>query len=137
MDTGTNPDPECVAGVRRFSRFYTQRLGLLEREILDSDFSLTESRVLWELTHRAPLTASQLCRDLGLNAGYLSRLLRRLRAAGLVRDQVCREDARAHRLSLPGQPRSTAKIRTERLESDGRRVSPGRRRVFLVPGAHR
>ncbi|HEV3019337.1 MAG TPA: helix-turn-helix domain-containing GNAT family N-acetyltransferase [Burkholderiaceae bacterium] len=100
MGTGTNPDPECVAGVRRFSRFYTQRLGLLEREILDGDFSLTESRVLWELTHRAPLTASQLCRDLGLNAGYLSRLLRRLRAAGLVRDQVCREDARAHRLSL-------------------------------------
>ena len=97
--------PECVAGVRQFSRFYTQRLGLLDRELLASGFTLTESRLLWELAHRAPLTASRLCRDLGLDAGYLSRLIRRLRTAGLVRDQAAPEDARVHWLSLTAKGR--------------------------------
>jgi DNA-binding MarR family transcriptional regulator len=100
MNPEADANPDCVAGVRGFSRFYTQRLGLLERELLASGLTLTESRVLWELAQDAPLTASRLCRDLGLDAGYLSRVLRRLRAAGLVRAQASREDARAHWLSL-------------------------------------
>ena len=100
MNPEADANPDCVAGVRGFSRFYTQRLGLLERELLASGLTLTESRVLWELAQNAPLTASRLCRDLGLDAGYLSRVLRRLRAAGLVRAQASREDARAHWLSL-------------------------------------
>ena len=100
MNAAVDPDLECVAGVRRFSRFYTQRLGLLDRELMSSGFTLSEARVLWELAQRAPLTASRLCRDLGLDAGYLSRLVRRLRAAGMVREQASREDARTRWLSL-------------------------------------
>jgi DNA-binding MarR family transcriptional regulator/ribosomal protein S18 acetylase RimI-like enzyme len=102
--------------VRRFSRFYTQRLGLLDRELLASGFTLTESRVLWELAHNAPLTASRLCRDLGLDAGYLSRLLRRLRTGGLVRDQACPQDARVHWLSLTAKGRRAF----ERLDAASR-----------------
>ena len=105
MSVAVDPDLECVAGVRRFSRFYTQRLGLLDRELLSSGFTLSESRVLWELAQRAPLTASQLCRDLGLDAGYLSRLVRRLRAAGMVRDQASRQDARTRWLWLTAKGR--------------------------------
>jgi len=105
MSLEAEASPECVAGVRGFSRFYTQRLGLLDRQLLASGFTLTESRLLWELAQHAPLTASRLCRDLGLDAGYLSRVVRRLRAAGLVRDQASREDARAHWLSLTAKGR--------------------------------
>ena len=105
MSLEAGASPECVAGVRGFSRFYTQRLGLLDRELLASGFTLTESRLLWELARHAPLTASRLCRDLGLDAGYLSRVLRRLRAAGLVREQSSRKDARAHWLSLTAKGR--------------------------------
>src|ERR1700719_1948940 len=105
MSLEAGASPECVAGVRGFSRFYTQRLGLLDRELLASGFTLTESRLLWELARHAPLTASRLCRDLGLDAGYLSRVLRRLRAAGLVREQSSREDARAHWLWLTAKGR--------------------------------
>jgi DNA-binding MarR family transcriptional regulator/GNAT superfamily N-acetyltransferase len=105
MNAAVDPDLECVAGVRRFSRFYTQRLGLLDRELMSSGFTLSEARVLWELAQRAPLTASRLCRDLGLDAGYLSRLVRRLRAAGMVREQASREDARTRWLSLTAKGR--------------------------------
>jgi len=96
---------DCTASVRQFSRFYTQRLGLLDRELLASGFTLTESRLLWELAQRAPLTASRLCGDLGLDAGYLSRVIRRLRTAGLVRDEASGEDARVHWLSLTAKGR--------------------------------
>lgn len=89
-----------IAAVRQFNRFYTRRLGVLDRQLLASGFSLTESRVLWELAHGAPLTASWLREELGLDAGYLSRLLSRLRAAGLIRARTDREDARAQSLSL-------------------------------------
>jgi DNA-binding MarR family transcriptional regulator/GNAT superfamily N-acetyltransferase len=105
MSLADAPNPEFVAGVRQFSRFYTQRLGLLDRELLASGFTLTESRLLWELAQRAPLTASRLCRELGLDAGYLSRLIRGLRTAGLVRDQASSEDARVHWLSLTAKGR--------------------------------
>jgi DNA-binding MarR family transcriptional regulator/GNAT superfamily N-acetyltransferase len=98
-------DRDPVARVRRFSRFYTQRLGLLDRELLASGFTLTQSRVLWELAHRAPLTASQLRADLGVDAGYLSRLLGGLREQGLLEARRAPEDARMQRLSLTAKGR--------------------------------
>jgi DNA-binding MarR family transcriptional regulator/N-acetylglutamate synthase-like GNAT family acetyltransferase len=94
-----------LARVRRFSRFYTQRLGLLHRELLASGFTLTQSRVLWELAQHGPLTASQLRGELGLDAGYLSRLLAGLRAKGLVEARRARDDARAMPLSLTARGR--------------------------------
>lgn len=94
-----------LARVRRFSRFYTQRLGLLHRELLASGFTLTQSRVLWELAQHGPLTASRLRGELGLDAGYLSRLLAGLRAQGLVEARRAKDDARAQPLSLTAKGR--------------------------------
>ena len=66
-----------VAAMRRFSRFYTRQIGLLQGGFLQSEFSLTEGRVLYELSNRDRPTASELAADLGLDHGYLSRILRR------------------------------------------------------------
>ena len=66
---------DAIAAIRRFSRFYTRQLGLLGEGLLASAFSLTESRVLYELAHQEGLTATALGRQLGLDAGYLSRIL--------------------------------------------------------------
>jgi DNA-binding MarR family transcriptional regulator/GNAT superfamily N-acetyltransferase len=99
------PQDDPVARVRRFSRFYTQRLGLLDRQLLASGFTLAQSRVLWELAHRAPLTARQLRDGLSIDAGYLSRLLAGLREQGLVEARRGQDDARVQWLTLTARGR--------------------------------
>ena len=74
-----NPKPsaDAIRSVRRFNRFYTRQLGLLDEVLLDSGFTLTEARLLYELAHGQQLSASMLCKNLGLDAGYLSRLVKK------------------------------------------------------------
>lgn len=91
--------PEHVKAVRAFNRFYTQRIGVLKR-YLDTDFTLTEVRVLYELAHRPPLAARDLVRDLELDAGYLSRILRRFENAGWVQREPAPHDGRQQLLRL-------------------------------------
>lgn len=91
--------PADVKAVRAFNRFYTQRIGVLKR-YLDTDFTLTEVRVLYELAHRPPLAARDLVRDLELDAGYLSRILRRFDQAGWVAREPAPHDRRQQLLRL-------------------------------------
>jgi DNA-binding MarR family transcriptional regulator/GNAT superfamily N-acetyltransferase len=95
-----NPAAGRVAAVRRFNRFYTQHLGVLRSGWLDSPFSLTEARVLYEIRQRDRATATDIGRELGLDAGYLSRILRRFHKGGLVRKDVSADDARQSLLSI-------------------------------------
>jgi len=89
-----------IEAIRRFNRFYTRRIGVLHEGLLDSKFTLTESRLLWELAHRDRLTATELARELDLDAGYLSRLLRSFKERGLIRSTRAKDDARHQHLTL-------------------------------------
>lgn len=90
----------AVAQVRAFNRFYTRQIGVLEEHLLRSDFTLTEVRVLFELAEGQGISAAQLGQRLGLNAGYLSRLLSGLQTRGLLRRESSAMDGRANRLVL-------------------------------------
>jgi DNA-binding MarR family transcriptional regulator/GNAT superfamily N-acetyltransferase len=94
-----------IAAVRGFNRFYTRQIGVLDRGFLDSPFSLTEVRVLYEVSARDRPTATDLGRELGLDAGYLSRLLRGLRARRLVSIAPSPSDGRQSILRLTAQGR--------------------------------
>lgn len=105
---GTVPAPQPpsrkveqrVAAVRRFNRFYTRKIGLLHEGYLASPFSLTEGRVLYELAHRDTVTAGELSRELGLDPGYLSRILRGFDRRGLLDRSRSEADGRQSHLAL-------------------------------------
>jgi DNA-binding MarR family transcriptional regulator/GNAT superfamily N-acetyltransferase len=86
--------------VRRFNRFYTRRIGVLQDDYLGSSFPLPQARVLYELGERGNSTASELGAELDLDAGYLSRLLASLRRQGLVEAEAPNEDRRRRHLTL-------------------------------------
>ena len=89
-----------VAAVRQFSRFYTPKIGVLDEAYLQTPFSVAEGRVLYELAFRERTTASELVRDLGIDAGYLSRILRGFEAKGLLNKEPSPHDGRQVDLTL-------------------------------------
>ena len=92
-----------VEAVRRFSRFYTRKVGVLHEGLLGSPFSLAEARVVYELAHHETTTANELCEELGLDPGYLSRILRGFEQRGLISKQPSPTDARANLLTLTAE----------------------------------
>ena len=98
-----------IAEIRAFNRFYTRQVGALQSGLLDTPYSLTESRVLFELAHRPaanPVEVGELRTTLDLDAGYLSRILTRLDADGIVRRERSAADARRQVIALTKRGRS-------------------------------
>ena len=106
--------------IRRFNRFYTRLLGVLNHHILDSPFSLTEARVLYEIGNAKECTATDLISLLDLDRGHLSRILKRFQASGLVRRTRAGTDGRFYFLHLTDHGRSTL---AELVESSDRQIS--------------
>jgi DNA-binding MarR family transcriptional regulator/GNAT superfamily N-acetyltransferase len=105
----TSVDPTLatpVAAVRRFNRFYTKHIGVLREGHLDSPFSLAEVRVLYELAQREAPTAADLTRELGVDPGYLSRILRKLEQRKLIEKTRSDTDGRQTHLRLSETGRS-------------------------------
>jgi Transcriptional regulators len=98
--------PSPVQTVRRFNRFYTKQIGVLNDGLLQSPFSLAEVRVLYELAHREQPTAVQLANELALDDGYLSRILRTFRKRGLIARTPAETDRRQRLLALTPRGRS-------------------------------
>jgi DNA-binding MarR family transcriptional regulator/GNAT superfamily N-acetyltransferase len=127
-------DPR-VEAVRRFNRLYTRRIGALQAAHLDTPFSLTEARLLYELAHRADPTLSVLAAELGLDRGYLSRLLRALERRGLVARRREAGDARRQPLRLTGKgARAFAALEARTRDEVGSMLNalPGDARKRLV-----
>ena len=91
---------ERVEAMRRFNRFYTRKIGVLQERLLQSPFSLAEARVIYELARTQNPTASAIADELGLDAGYLSRILRDLGKRGLIARAPSEGDARQRLLAL-------------------------------------
>jgi DNA-binding MarR family transcriptional regulator/GNAT superfamily N-acetyltransferase len=89
-----------VEAIRRFNRLYTRRIGLLRKDHLGSGWSLTETRILFELSQQAGMTASALCEGLELDQGYVSRILARFEKKGLIARRVSPDDARIQVIAL-------------------------------------
>lgn len=94
---------ERIAAVRQFNRFITRRIGALQEGLLHSPYSLTEARILFELGHRTRLTATDLAEELGLDPGYLSRILSELETRGLLDKTRSQTDGRQRLISLTSE----------------------------------
>lgn len=120
-----SPTVAEIEAVRRFSRFYTRRIGVLREGLLDSPFSLAEARVIYELAHHEHATATGLCEALGLDAGYLSRLVRGLHERGVVEKEPSPEDGRRVLLSLTREGEEAfAALNAASRDSIGEMLSP-------------
>jgi DNA-binding MarR family transcriptional regulator/GNAT superfamily N-acetyltransferase len=112
------PHADTVAAVRQFNRFYTRVVGALDEGHLHSPFSLAEVRVLYELAHRERPTATDIGRDLRLDAGYLSRLLRGLDERGLIERSPSPTDGRQTQLALTASGVATVADLEARASAD-------------------
>jgi DNA-binding MarR family transcriptional regulator/GNAT superfamily N-acetyltransferase len=123
------PADRRVAAVRRFNRFYTQQIGVLDEHLLHSRLSLTEARVLYELAHRTAPRAGVIAKSLGLDAGYVSRLLRGFVKRGLISMKASNGDRRERVLTLTKKGRDTFATLDERAHGQVagmlRRMPPG------------
>jgi DNA-binding MarR family transcriptional regulator/N-acetylglutamate synthase-like GNAT family acetyltransferase len=107
-----------IEAVRQFNRFYTQRIGVLHEGLLRSPFSLTEVRVLYELAHTERPVASELSKNLGLDPGYLSRILSSFKAKGLINSKPSEQDGRQSVLWLTEQGKAAFAPLNERASDE-------------------
>jgi len=98
-------DPALVAAVRSFNRFYTRQIGTLEEGLLQTSFSLTEARVLYEIAERKGATATEIADELAMDTGYLSRILKAFEKADLIERRPAPADRRQSLLSVTAKGR--------------------------------
>ncbi len=110
-------DDDQVSAVRAFNRFYTRKLGVLDQQLLKSPFSLSEARVLYELAHREDAAAKAIGIELGLDPGYLSRIVQKFDEDGLITRKPLASDRRQYRLGLTAKGRQ-AFAKLERSSHD-------------------
>lgn len=109
---------EKIDAVRQFNRFFTRQIGVLREGLLHSPYPLTEARILFELGRRSQVTASLLGRELGLDAGYLSRILTRLEQQGLLEKVRSDNDGRQRLLSLTTEGRNAFTLLDQRSRDE-------------------
>jgi len=115
------PDPafeQRIGAVRHFSRFYTREIGLLQASWLNAPYSLTQARILYELSRRERCTASDLAAELALDHGYLSRILAGFAKEKLISRERSKEDGRQIVLSLTAKGRKAFAPFDERSQRD-------------------
>lgn len=129
-----------VDTVRRFNRFYTRQIGVLQEKLLHSPFSLTEGRVLYEIAYQGDTgtprvttpTAADLARNLELDGGYLSRILQRFARRKLISRTRSKADARQAHLALTAHGRRALaplqQLARDEVAGMLRRLSPAERR---------
>ena len=129
------PD-DPIRTIRRFNRFYTRQIGVLQEHLLESQFSLTEVRVLYELAHHENITAKDLCHDLGLDRGYLSRMLQSFETQGWIKTAPSPRDRRSQFLSLSAKGRKVFdpldRRSSEEVASMLARLSPNHQNKLLA-----
>lgn len=111
-----------IASIRQFNRFYTQLIGTLNEGLLESELSLAEARVLYELANRNESTASEIAADLNLDMGYLSRILRSFSTAKLIRRDRSKTDGRQTLLSLTPAGQRQFKLLNQRSSEQVRKI---------------
>lgn len=111
-----------VADVRRFNRFFTRRIGVLREGLLHSPYPLAEARILFEIAHTRQVTASELARSLGLDPGYLSRIVAQLEQQGLVQRERSSVDARQRLISLTHDGEGAFQMLDERSRDEVRQM---------------
>jgi DNA-binding MarR family transcriptional regulator/N-acetylglutamate synthase-like GNAT family acetyltransferase len=144
------PDEQTrISAVRAFNRFYTRELGVLGQRLLESPFSLSEARVLYELAHRDSAAAKEIGIELDLDAGYLSRIVQKFDDDGLINRKPLPRDRRQHQLKLTAKGRQAfakldrssheevAKMLRSLSETDRRRLTAAMATIEDLLGAAR
>jgi len=122
-----------VRAFRHFNRTYTRLIGTLDEGLLSTEFSLAEARVIYELATRAEPKAKEIAQALGMDQGYLSRILTRLESSGLVKRNVSKQDNRAADLLLTRAGKAAFATLDARSEGQARSVLEG---LLLSDRAH-
>jgi DNA-binding MarR family transcriptional regulator/GNAT superfamily N-acetyltransferase len=126
---------ETTEAVRRFNRFYTRRIGVLEESLLGSGLTLSQGRLIFELGRRTALTAGEIAAELALDPGYVSRLLASLDKLKLIARKPSPTDGRQTIVSLTARGRERYQILDRRSSDDVSKLldglSPGGRRRLL------
>jgi len=91
---------KIIDSIRAFNRYYTGLIGLLDDHLLNSDYSLVEARILYEIHTNQPVSASRIMTEIHIDKGYLSRVLKQFEKTGLISKEISSEDARITLVSL-------------------------------------